>query len=196
MLSNDERFQSCPELPQYGNQVASCVANLPRVTNFWAKAGITLALFVGTYVVVVVLAAIGVRSLFPDEATALMAANGIALVAAVVACIAVQYDKPSTKAEAIFVFEGGIHLNENVLYTVPGGSHRLSVCSGMRQVSLPWRVLKDFQIKKTQHNGKPHVEASFRMPDGRTMEVVSYSGGDAALAIQKIHQRLGNQPKA
>ena len=192
MLPNDERFRSSPELPQYGNLIASCVANLPRLTNLWAKAGVTLALFVGVFIIALILGVMANHSLAPGRPGNIMAVSAIALATAIAGCFASQFGKPATKSEAIFVFEGGIHLNENVLYTIPGGAHRMSVCSGMRQVSLPWRVLTDFQLQKALRNGQTHWQASFRIPDGRTMEVASYSGEDAALAIQKLHQQLGS----
>ncbi|MCC6511567.1 MAG: hypothetical protein IT423_20885 [Pirellulaceae bacterium] len=193
MLPNDERFRACPELPQYGNLIASCVANLPRLTNLWAKAGITLLLFVGIFVIMVLLGMMANRSLAPGRPVNTTVVNAFAFTTAIAACFALQFGKPARKSDAIFVFEGGIHLNENVLYTVPGGSHRMSVCSAMRQVSLPWRVLTNFQIQKTQRHGQTHLQASFRIPDGRTMEVASYSGEEAVLAIQKLHQQLGSK---
>lgn len=193
MLPNDERFRTCPELPQYGNLIASCEATLPRVTNLWAKLGMALLTFVGVFIMMVILAVSVNRALTPGRPVNTTAVNTIAFTAAIAASFGLQFGKLARKSDAIFVFEGGVHLNENVLYTIPGGGHSLSVCSAMRQVSLPWRVLTNFQLQKAQRNGRTYLQASFRIPDGRTMEVASYAAEDGALAIQEMHQHLGSR---
>lgn len=93
--------------------------------------------------------------------------------------------------QALFVYDGGIHLNEDVSYVVNYGQW-FEFCTGRRQVSLPWRVLKKFKATEKQRKGQPFVEASVRLPDGRTMTVSTVDGKQSAKAIETMLNHLAS----
>ncbi|QDS96797.1 hypothetical protein [Adhaeretor mobilis] len=182
--TNDDRFIECPDLPQYGNQVTCCFARLPQSAGTLVECGIGFVALLCTSVGI----RIGVKA-FPENINVQIAFGAICVVVAIALWYAARTALMDAQKDALFVFEGGVHLNEKVLYMVPYGQ-LFTLNTGMRQVSLPWRVLKRLQLTDTQHDGQKHVEASLQLPDGRTMSLSTSDGEESAMAIQTIAQNL------
>jgi len=175
-----------PDLPQYGKQITSCPVRLPRGSRVWIK------LFVGFGGLVLFPIAVAVSvETFPDQPVL----QAIFVTFASVCMGALGYSVATSrlvgqKSENVFVYEGGIHLIENVLYHIPGG-HLIEICTGVRHVSIPWRLLKDYRLRTLQVDGEEHFEAAVRLPDGRQMTFATESGSESTIAKHKLHELLG-----
>lgn len=177
-------LQSGPDLPQYGRQLACCRAGLPSPTGF------ILQVVVTGFCVLLAVIGFGVsQAQFSDSVAMQGVSMMLFLAVAGGLWYAVQQIGLQVKKESLFVYEKGIHLNESVAYIVPGGQW-MSFCTGTRSVSLPWRVLKKLQIRETTLDGQPQIEATFRLPDGRTMSFNSGDGHDSILAIEHFSKAI------
>lgn len=183
-MTSEHEPDDCPELPQYGNLITYCQAKLPQDLSRWLK------VLLG-FVILVLVTIVFVVSHQQFAGNPIAQGGFVALALASVAGIAylsVQH-LARMQYQPVFVFDGGIHLNERVMYTVPGG-HRISLYRGVRQVSLPWRVLSELTLTESSTGGRAQREASLRLPDGRTMRIAAADGPECVSAIQLLVDRL------
>lgn len=184
MQTHNISFQSGPNLPQYGRQLACCQAGLPSTFGF------AVQLMVTGFCLILALIGFAVsQEQFSDSVALQCVSMMLFLAIAGGLWYAVQQFGLQVKKEPLFVYEKGIHLNESVSYVVPGGQW-MSFCTGTRTVSLPWRVLKKLQIRETKVDGLPQLEASFRLPDGRTMSFKSSDGHDTMVAMEQFSKSI------
>ena len=163
-----------------------CYASLPGSMNVLITIGAAFVLFV-------LLALVGqVAMNFPIqnvETRALITFVG-SVVLVIAFAIAIKKLGRKFGQQAMFVYDGGIHLNESVSYVVSYGRW-MQFCTGTRSVSLPWRVLENFSATEMKHKGNVNVEASLKLPDGRMLRVNTQDGNESAKAIEALLDNLG-----
>lgn len=184
-MTNDERFLNLPHLPQYGELRAMCDASLPTGLKAFAVLG------VGFFFLLVM----GVINAAIQEMPVAIEVQGMVLVITSIVVFlalwwAVKRFGRSLSHQALFVYDGGIHLNEGVTYVISYG-RSFEICSGMRHVSIPWRLIEKFKVKEVNRRGNQAVEASLRLPDGRTLCVSTVDGKGSADAIGTLLDQLG-----
>ena len=182
---HDLKYNACPDLPQYGNLHAACPCQLPSKATWTAILPSVISFFFCAGIVKV---GLETNLQLPEHIAA-------PICVAVSLCIAsVVYfflRNACSKNQGLFVFDGGIHLNEEVSYMFSDGNF-LSFHSGMRQVSIPWRKIRSFSATEVTRNGQPVVLASAVIPDGRKIVVATDQGGQSGAAIKTLIQNLGS----
>lgn len=185
MNQSDECYLHHPELPQYGQELTCCHAGLPQAawwTAFaWSGSVVAVLMFVGL-----------VAKNLPKGAPLLPIVIFTMFASIVVCWFVMQKFALLPKKQALFVFEGGVHLNERLRYMVPNGQW-ISFYSGVRQVSLPWRVLKQFEVHRVPHGGEDQYEATVKLPDGRQMQICTVDGPESIIAVNTLLKNLGQR---
>ena len=184
MKRKDDLFANRPDLPQYGIERTNCLVGLPKATGIWIQIAMGIACLM---VFSTVLVYAGQQ--FPNDSTARTIAIFLGGAGSVGAWLALSKLAPHVSKDALTVFDGGVHLTERVLYVVPGGS-RMTLTKGIRQVSLPWRVLQNFTVTNTVYRSEQHLQATVRIPDGRKMILNTADGPESAQAIEVFKQKL------
>lgn len=183
MLSKNE-LQDIPHLPQYGNLVACCQGGLPE-GNWIRIVAIGMCVLLSFPLV-----ALGLKWIPLDFNSDPWRWGAIALFAIVpiaTGYLAAKIIEVSIRKSPLFVFEGGIHFGEQVRYMIATGSIA-TFYSGFREVSLPWRVLERFRLNESRSTES--VIASFRLPDGRIMQIETADGPSEAIAVKAITEKL------
>lgn len=185
MNQSDECYLHHPELPQYGRELTCCHAGLPQAAWWTALAWCGCA--------VVALTFVGVVAKNLPKGAPVLPIVIFTMFASIIACwFAMQKLALQPKRQALFVFERGVHLNERLWYMVPNGQW-MSFCSGVRQVSLPWRVLKQFEIHRVPHGSEDRYEATVKLPDGRQMLINTADGPESLIALDALVKNLGQR---
>lgn len=183
MLSQNE-LQRFPPLPQYGKPVACCQGGLSE-----GKWGRILAIAMCA-LCSIPLVAFGLASApldFKEGAGRWVAIALMVVVPIATAYLAAMTLEVSFKKSPLYVFEGGIHFGERVRYMI-GTNSLVTFYSGVREVSLPWRVLEQFRLNKSRV-GENFI-ASFKIPDGRTMQIETADGESEAIAVKTIVEKM------
>lgn len=183
MYLNNPELMDRPELPQYGRELAVCQAELALPPAIWVRIAITFASFVGFTWLAVMLS--GVLPLHPVTPPFLVS---LSICGPIVVWFLTNTLRGQLQPTPVFVFEKGIHLSESVLYTVPGG-HRLSICRGVRHVSLPWRVLQKVSGVGKSDSPSP-AELYVQLPDGRKLRFASEQGPESAVAVNQLRRNV------
>ncbi len=184
MYLNNPELMDRPELPQYGRELAVCQAQLALPPATWLRVAITFASFIGFTFLAVMLAK--VLPLHPATPPTLLSICICGPILVWFLSVAIPGEMRPTP---VFVFEKGIHLSESVLYTVPGG-HRLSICRGVRHVSLPWRVLEKSVPARSNTGSASQPELFVKLPDGRKLRFASEQGAESAVAVNQLRRHV------
>lgn len=184
----EEKYSALPNLPQFGDLRAACPAKLPSKVP-----GLAIAASIFTYLVTIGVTKVTAEKHFQTpEPIALLIGCVIGLVLGYVVYFLTK--RTRCAKQGLFVFDGGIHMNEDVSYIVSYGQW-MSFCTGMRQVSIPWRLISNFSAREFNRKGQPVVEASIKIPDGRTVVFATDQGEQAGAAITTLIEKLGRESK-